>query len=168
MMTIQDFIKIGMIRDVNQLVSSDWGLELNLGAGEKPIDGTIPLDLPEWNADFDAIPYSDKSVQGIWALHFLEHVIYPIAVLKECQRVLVPGGVMNIVVPYYTSNLHHSDLDHKHTFSENTFKQLFRQKEYYAKGQEDFEWDFKINFSLIIGVEEKNLALYTQLVRGKS
>ena len=162
--SVQEFINIGMLREISEL-KKPHGIQLNLGAGEKHITGTIPLDLPLWNADFNHIPYDDQSANGIWMLHFLEHVEDPIKILKECQRVLIRGGFCNIVVPYYTSNLHHSDLDHKHTFTEQTYKKLFRQKEYYSKGQEDWEWNFDINFNLIIGVEEKNLALFTQLVK---
>ena len=163
--SVQDFIRVGVLRDVNDLIDYDHqGTVLNLGAGNKPIPGTIPLDLPDWNAEEDHIPYEDRSVAGIWALHFFEHVSRPIEVLWECQRVLRPGGVLNIVVPFYTSSLHHSDLDHKHTFSEATFKKLFRQHYWYSKNKSGL-WEFDINFNLIIGVEERNMCVFTQLVK---
>lgn len=164
--SIQDFIKLGMMRDVHKLVEEpEDGLILNLGPGEKEIPGTIPLEYPEWNADTMPIPFSDNSVDGIHAYHFFEHIKYPIEFTKEVQRVLKPGGFINIVVPYYNSNLYNRELDHKHSFTEMTFPALFRQKRRYSKNVEGFIWKLYINFNLIIGVEEPNMALYVQLVK---
>lgn len=161
---IQDFIWLGVCRKVKRLVRPH-GIQLNLGAGNKPISNTIPLDLPDWDADTDLIPYDDRSINGIWMIHMLEHVQQPIELLKECQRVLYRGGFVNIVVPYYNSNLNAQELDHKHSFSEETFPALFRQKEHYQKNLEGFDWRFDINLNLIIGVHERNMCLYTQLVK---
>jgi SAM-dependent methyltransferase len=135
---------------------------LNLGAGSKVIPGTEPLDLPEWDADKMTLPVRDESVSEIYALHFLEHVKDPIKVLRECQRVLYPGGVLNIVVPYYNASIAAMDLDHKHAFNEDTWKTLF-SNQYYDKNS--VGWKFRVHFNLIAGIVERNLALFTQLVR---
>lgn len=138
---------------------------LNLGPGKKVIAGTIGIGLPEWNADSDPLPYDDESVGGIHAYHFLEHVKDPLKVLKECERVLYPGGVMNILVPYYTSQLQAQDLDHKSQFSENTWRVAF-QNEYYNRPGEGV-WAFKIGFNMIMGLVEKDLCLVTQLIKAQ-
>lgn len=135
---------------------------LNLGPGHKQIEGTRSLDLPEWDADKDAIPFPDESITDIFAFHFLEHCADPIEVLRECQRALTIGGVLNIVVPYYSSNLQAHDLDHKHSFSEDTWKTLF-STDYYSKGHEG--WKFKIGLNMIMGIVERNLCLFTQLIK---
>ena len=69
------------------------------------------LDLSEWSKEhgynfqqFDArqgIPWSDGSVDLIIASHFLEHITRAEGdrFLKECSRVLKPGGVLRITVP---------------------------------------------------------------------
>lgn len=164
--SIQEFIKLGVCRDINQLVEEGpAGIELNLGAGKKMIPGAHPIDLPEWNADTMPIPAAPDTVSGIWMIHMLEHVQHPIGLLKDCQRVLERGGFVNIVVPYYNSNMNAQELDHKSSFSEETFPALFRQKEYYGKNLEGFEWEFEINFNLIIGVHERNMCLYVQLIK---
>lgn len=165
--TIQDFIKIGICRDVNELKNPHSCVAINLGGGRKKIGNSNNIDLPDWDADEDDIPYKNNEVDIIWMIHSLEHFKYPIEVLKECQRVLRDRGVVNIVVPYYNSNLNAQELDHKHSFSEETFPALFRQKKYYDKGIEDFEWEFVINFNLIIGVHERNMCLYVQLIKEK-
>jgi len=168
MRNIEQFFKLGMKRDVGELKDPtclNWecnAIKLNIGCGEHEIEGAIGLDYPDYDADADAeaIPYDDKSVAVIHAYHFIEHLEKPIYFLQEAQRVLEVGGIMNICVPYYTSNLYGSDLDHKHVFTENTFKNLFNTK-YYNKNRID--WEFKINMSLIIGIEERCLALLVQL-----
>ena len=139
-------------------------IELNLGAGNKKILHATPLDYPDWNADTDHIPYTDGSVSQIHAYHFLEHCKHPVKVLQECQRVLNPGGHMNICVPYYSAAIASQDLDHKHFFTEETWKTLF-SNQYYNKNK--IEWKFKIGFNMICGIVERNLCLLTQLEKIK-
>jgi len=49
----------------------------------------------------DGIPYPDDSVALIYHSDFLEHLSYheAISFLKECHRVLKPGGLMRVCVP---------------------------------------------------------------------
>jgi predicted SAM-dependent methyltransferase len=161
-MNIQEMFLIGMKRNIPELVNMPKGLNLNLGAGRQEIPGAIKLDYPDWDADVDDLPYDDNTVDGIHAYHFLEHCHDPIAVLYDCQRVLKPGGVMNIVVPYYKSQMQYHDLDHKHAFTEETWRNLFAC-EYYDKNR--IEWRFDIRVNIIIGVVERNICLMTQLVK---
>ncbi len=99
-------------------------LRLNLGSGFRPkqASGWINVDLSD-TADLqldlrEPLPFSDDSVAEIYTEHFLEHLWYAnhddpsswdleapgrpsevLSFLRECRRVLVPGGVMDIVVP---------------------------------------------------------------------
>jgi SAM-dependent methyltransferase len=166
MMTIQDLFRVGMDRDIPAVIDYNAldGLKLNLGAGNKKIPGAVALDLPEWDADRDPIPYPDGAVAVIHAYHFLEHVQDPVKMLAECQRVLRPGGLMIIVVPYYTSQMMAHDLTHKHAFCEETWKITFRNP-YYKQAGSPPEWKFEVRLNLIIGIVERNLALVTQLIR---
>jgi predicted SAM-dependent methyltransferase len=124
--------------------------------------GALPLDYPEWNADRDEIPFDADSVVEIHAYHFLEHCVDPVRVLLECQRVMRKGAVMNIVVPYYKSEMAHHDLDHKHFFTEDTFKVLFNTP-YYNKHK--IHWHLSVHCCFIMGIVERNLALFVQLVK---
>lgn len=160
-----DFIKLfklAMKRNIPYIVDIDSGLHLNLGAGETAIGNAFNLDYPKWDADSDPIPYGDNSVSLIHAYHFLEHCENPVKVLQECQRVLVPRGCMNICVPYYSAAINAQDLDHKHSFTEETWKTLFKNQ-YYDKNQ--VIWKFEVGFNLICGVVERNLCLLTQLIK---
>lgn len=81
-------------------------VKLNVGCGEWLIGGYVNIDAdPEQHVDLVAtvppIPYADDSVDEVWACHFLEHLDQQTGAvfLRECYRVLRPGGVVGIVVP---------------------------------------------------------------------
>lgn len=161
-MSLPQLFLLGMDRSIPEPLPMPTGLVLNLGAGNKVIDGTVPLDWPTWDADKDPLPYRDGEVHGIHCYHFLEHVAHPVAILIECQRVLKPYGLLQICVPYYKSNMAAQDLDHKSFFTEDTWKTLFNNP-YYKKHRVD--WKFEVHLNVIMGVAERNLCLLTQLVR---
>lgn len=86
------------------------GVNLDIGAGEAPIEGFIHLDsrqLPGIDQVLDLtqpLPYGDDSVDTIYSSHFLEHVMpgaVP-AILVDWCRVLKPQGACEIHLP----NLH--------------------------------------------------------------
>jgi predicted SAM-dependent methyltransferase len=83
-------------------------LRLHLGCGPRVLDGWVNIDarirphvltmkLPRGLRRLGA-----ASARYIYASHFLEHLEYPqtaSALVKECHRLLVPGGVIRLVVP---------------------------------------------------------------------
>ena len=79
---------------------------LNIGCGEYLLEGYENVDenpdLP-CSAHYHAppIPREDGSVDEIWACHVLEHLDYHegAELLRECYRVLAPGGGIGVVVP---------------------------------------------------------------------
>jgi SAM-dependent methyltransferase len=155
-----DLFQVAMDRTVIPPKPMPEGVALNVGAGEKIIPGAVSIDYPEWDADKDLLRYGDETISGIHAYHFLEHVADPVMILQEFQRVLKPGGILNICVPYYTSQMAAHDLDHKHQFCEETWRVLFGNP-YYNKNR--IEWKLAINTNVIIGIVERNLALITQM-----
>jgi len=79
---------------------------LHLGAGGHRIDGWINVDvLPDGVdllADFaHALPFRSGSVRFIHSEDLLEHLDVDAgkALLRECHRVLEPGGVMRLLTP---------------------------------------------------------------------
>jgi predicted SAM-dependent methyltransferase len=97
-------------------------LRLNLGSGFRPRPGWTNVDLSE-GSDLaldlrEPLPFDDRSVDAIYTEHFFEHLSYPnlddstawdletpsrpseaLTFLRECLRVLAPGGLLDIVVP---------------------------------------------------------------------
>lgn len=137
-------------------------LSLNLGPGNKIIRDTFALDYPEWDAENDPIPFDTASVGAIYALHFFEHLRDPRPCLRECARVLVTGGALNIVVPHAGGTAAFQDLDHKSFYVADTWKTLL-DSGWYGKDKQGFP--FHINFNMVMGVTERNLMLVTQLIK---
>lgn len=161
MNTLLDLFNVGMMRSYSDIKTMPKGLVLNLGAGKKLIEGSFPLDYPEWDAEIDVIPFEDNSVDGIHCYHMLEHIDgkrIPFAI-NEMQRVLKVGGVVNIVVPHGMSHMQMSELDHRTFFTEKSFKKLF-STEYFTKNKIK---PMQINMNLIMADEYNNLALIVQL-----
>jgi predicted SAM-dependent methyltransferase len=83
-------------------------LLVNLGAGAAGKAGWVNVDafrFPGVNCLHDVrrgLPFSGASVRGIFCEHFFEHLEYEQeapALLRECHRVLQPGGVLRLIVP---------------------------------------------------------------------
>ena len=109
---------------------------IDLGCGTRKKEGTIGIDkFPAPGVDIvcdieKGIPVEDGSVDKIYTTYFLEHVSNLIFVFQEMYRVLVDGGVVELLVPYYTSINAFKDPTHKHFFTEETFKYFSREKWY--------------------------------------
>lgn len=85
-------------------------MKLNIGSGQRPF-GTpdhpwINIDVnPAWNPDVvasgDSLPYPDETVDMIVLHHVLEHFGCGEgdSMLRECFRVLKPGGSLLVFVP---------------------------------------------------------------------
>jgi len=83
-------------------------VRLNIGCGDLPMrmPGWVNVDEAEY-AGVDLVlrvpplPWSSDSVSDIYAGHFLEHLDREVAgvFLRECYRVLQPGGRLGILVP---------------------------------------------------------------------
>lgn len=189
-MKVQDLFKLGMKRDVPDLLDFPEGVVLNLGCGKHVLPGAVNLDWPHWNAETYQIEIPNivkhrmlngedaelphpgmndilqrcpsDSIAGIHCYHFLEHVQDPRRMLREMQRVLKVGGVANICVPHYWGSMAHHDLDHKKNFAVDTWSNTF-DAPWYEKDRNG--WRFKIGFNMLMAVTERNAAILTQLIK---
>jgi len=188
-MNIQELFGLGMKRDVPPLLDFPEGVVANLGCGKHVLDGCVNLDFPEWEAERYEIQLPREIVRpecrkvelpdgglfhsqlvrcpnnflaGIHAYHFLEHVHDPRRMLREMQRCLMPGGVINICVPHYWGSMAHHDLDHKHNFAVDTWSNTFSAP-WYDKDRDG--WQLRIHFNMLMAVTERNTAILTQLVK---
>jgi predicted SAM-dependent methyltransferase len=91
--------KAGRYRDATDL-------KLHFGCGPNLKPGFINIDLsPAADLTLDLrepLPFSSNSCGLIYSEHFLEHVEYPdmvLALLRDCLRVLRPGGIFSVGVP---------------------------------------------------------------------
>lgn len=84
------------------------GLLVNLGAGSRGRPGWINMDLsrePGVNCVYDLrrdLPFEDGAVAGLFCEHMFEHLHREEETphfLRECLRVLEPGGALRVIVP---------------------------------------------------------------------
>jgi predicted SAM-dependent methyltransferase len=81
--------------------------KLHLGCGRNRKDGWVNIDLFDSGADLrldlrEPWPFPDNSVSYIYSEHVFEHFEFHLevpALLQQALRVLVPGGVFDVVVP---------------------------------------------------------------------
>ena len=82
-------------------------LLINIGCGPKTLRGWVNLDAARgdeidvvWDLR-NGLPFSDESAAAIFGEHVIEHVPRADAetLLRECRRVLQPGGVLRLSTP---------------------------------------------------------------------
>jgi len=80
-------------------------LFLNIGCGSRKLENWVNIDLDE-GADLsldvrNGLPFEDESVELIFNEHFIEHItqLEGIEFLRECRRMLVPGGTLRLATP---------------------------------------------------------------------
>ncbi|MBW8368696.1 MAG: class I SAM-dependent methyltransferase [Arenimonas sp.] len=94
------------------------GSLLDIGAGDRWIEGKLPIPVnyvaldfpatgrdlyaatPDVYADAARLPFADASFDGVLCLEVLEHVRDPAAVMLEIARVLKPGGKGWLSMPF--------------------------------------------------------------------
>ncbi len=93
-------------KKIRRLLAEQGEVSVELAAGKRAGgDGWIRLDLV-WQCDVywnlgRGLPFPDNSVKRIYSSHFFEHLTFNQGqkMLKECLRVLVPGGDLSVCVP---------------------------------------------------------------------
>ena len=161
---VVDLFNAAMNRGINNIIPIEGEKILNLGAGEKNFPWSIPLQLPEWDAENQLIPFKENEIDSIVAFHFFEHISpgrIPL-LLADCCRVLKKGGCLTIAVPHRIGGMAFQDLDHKSFFTENSWRILMDNLYYKTRNVEN---SFSVNFNLIMGDSERTLALITQFIK---
>lgn len=79
-------------------------MKLNLGSSRRNFEGFTSVDIregadiqmdlndPNWN-------FKDNSIEEIFSAHCFEHLVNPLRAIRECRRILKPGGKLTIIVP---------------------------------------------------------------------
>ena len=56
--------------------------------------------------DFDALPFTDNSIDHLWSMEAFYYAADPDHTLEEIARILRPGGTFYCAVNYYEENVH--------------------------------------------------------------
>ena len=130
-------------------------LKLNLACGQNPVEGFKGVDckkLPGVDHVLDLEkypwPWRDASVEEIHVSHFVEHLTDMIPFMEECWRILIPGGKLTVIGPYYSSMRAWQDPTHKRALSEATFLYF---NEGWRKSQKLDHYDIHCDFDYTYG-----------------
>lgn len=110
------FARKGLAKHIRELASSITGRTLDVGCGSKPYASLyrsneyvgLEIDTPQnrssKNADYfydgDLFPFANASFDSIVANEVFEHVFNPDQFLSEAVRVLKPGGMVLMTIPF--------------------------------------------------------------------
>lgn len=72
----------------------------------------------------DGLPVADRSVDRIFTVHVLEHLIDYLPLLDECHRALRPGGVLHVLAPWWRHVNAVADPTHVRLFDVQTIKSI--------------------------------------------
>ncbi len=90
---------------------TSYGVDLHAAAGVDVLaDVTRPL------------PFADRSVDRVYAVHVLEHVLDLVSVMDELHRVLADDGVLHVLSPHWQSIAAVADPTHVKPLDVQTFK----------------------------------------------
>ena len=98
-------------------------MKLNLGCGNKSIDGFIgvdkfPCDAVDVIADLtESLPFNDNSVSEIYMDNVIEHILDIPSLLSELSRICEKGALVTIFTPHFASHASWRDPTHIHHLS---------------------------------------------------
>jgi len=115
---------------------------LDLGCGALKVEGAVGLDnieIPGVDIIHDLLdfpyPIENESFNNIYLRHVIEHFHLNNLekIFKECSRILIPGGLLQITVPHAFSVSGFTDPTHKQffTFGSGDFWDSKYHKSYY-------------------------------------
>jgi SAM-dependent methyltransferase len=103
-------------------------IRLNLGAGGLQPDGYVHVDIVALpgvdvvhNLDEAPWPWGDGEVEVILAYDIFEHINDPLVFMRECGRVLAPGGRLHLRTTWWQSENAYTDPTHKRFCTQHTF-----------------------------------------------
>ena len=107
---------------------------LNLGCGENPLSGFLNIDYRGGDAYAIAerLPFKDRSFDFVYASHVLEHIVNLDGAMREIHRVLTPGGILEIRVPFGLRSLYVPF--HVHAFNLRSFDFFTKQSSGFQGG----------------------------------
>jgi hypothetical protein len=136
-------------------------MRLELGCGKVPTPGYVHHDRRRHSPDIDVAhdlevlpwPWPDASCSEILGLDVFEHLhLMPEQWLRECHRLLAPGGTLTLRVPLFGSPWHLIDPTHVRGFHPLNFDYFIHGTQLHQKyGHYYFDFAFRSGSAQIEG-----------------
>jgi SAM-dependent methyltransferase len=163
-------------KDATELKMEEQYIKLDLACGNNCKPGFVGVDispdtqaqiicdledirwmfLPKNNIDVDEFKKKynlcedftlpDNSVGEIFSSHYIEHITDLKSFMEEIYRIVIPGGLVTFIAPYYSSVRAMQDFTHKRFISENTF--LYWNQEW-LKANGLLHYEVNCNFNIV-------------------
>ncbi len=124
---VVDEIEEQILKSQSKLITPKL-TKLNLGCGEKKMEGYINIDKrkevnPDLQIDLEEahLPYEESSIDEIYTSHLLEHITNFNPLIEEMYRVLKPNAKIFIFAPYGLSEGGIRDSTHIRWLAVGTF-----------------------------------------------
>lgn len=108
---------------------------VDLGCGDQPqYPQNIGVDVRttsavQVNADLSAgVPFATASVDRVFAVHVLEHLVDFLPLVDECHRILRPGGILHVMSPWWRHVNAVADPTHVRLLDVQTIKGICRRR----------------------------------------
>ena len=105
--------------------------KLHFGCGKRIFTGHVNVDIQKGKGvdksfDFNKFPYPfrDNTFDYIHSCQVFEHLDDIPRVMDELHRICKNTAILEIIVPYYNTYDAHTDVTHKHFFTDMSFVQL--------------------------------------------
>ncbi len=102
----------------------------DIGCGLRKKEGYFGIDIHGYEGvdlvqdlRMTKLPFANEQLHELYASHFMEHLNFEevIFLMNEAYRVLVVGGIFEIIVPHGMSYAGMADLSHKTYWTEDSF-----------------------------------------------
>lgn len=117
-------ILVHFIVDINIIKVRGLELKINIGCGNKNIDGYVGVDKYACDAakyvcdiENEKLPFEDNSIDGTMLDNVVEHFVDIPKVMTELVRVSKPGASIVIITPHFSSISSWIDPTHMHHLS---------------------------------------------------
>ncbi|MBT5953190.1 class I SAM-dependent methyltransferase [bacterium] len=123
----ETLIEVGCGRVEHSLIFKSLGLNvsgIDLSEDSKQYSNGIKIHIV--NVETEKFPLKNDSVDIIYSKSFIEHLLHPENFMKECMRILKPGGKMIHLVPDWESQYktYYDDYTHKTPYTTIGLKDL--------------------------------------------
>lgn len=129
------------------------GIYVDFGGGHTPVPGYINVDLVDTadkivNLDQRGLmlPFMENQVDGAVSYQLMEHITNLVPLMNEIYRVLKPGAIIEMSMPYANTTESLQDPTHKRQFVEQSWQ-------YFAIGspfeKEQIEYGIKARFEIL-------------------